>query len=174
VAFFCRVEPSHSTERQNAGYQEPKGNNFRGLIGWRIQFNPGTIGCFYSGHLISLFARASTSGGIVSPICSAVLRFITSSNFVGCSIPSSRGPLRTADRDLCWLLPSRLRDAHPTNGFEMTSSRRRPPQSPVPPRDTLARRFHTGPRRRTHDVSWSGCPESIVPRGWTFGSKSFP
>ena len=34
-------------------------------------------------HLINLFARASTSGGIVRPICFAVLRFITSSNFIG-------------------------------------------------------------------------------------------
>ena len=38
-----------------------------------------------SAHLISLFARASTSGGIVRPICFAVFRLITSSNFVGCS-----------------------------------------------------------------------------------------
>ena len=47
-------------------------------------------------HLISLFARASTSGGIVRPICFAVLRLITSSNFVGCSTGRSAGlaPLR--------------------------------------------------------------------------------
>ena len=34
-------------------------------------------------HLINLFARASTSGGIVRPICFAALRLIMSSNFVG-------------------------------------------------------------------------------------------
>ena len=42
-------------------------------------------------HLISLFARASTSGGIVRPICLAVFRLITSSNFVGCSTGRSAG-----------------------------------------------------------------------------------
>ena len=49
-----------------------------------------------SPHLISLFARASTSGGIVRPICFAVLRLITNSNFVGCSTGRSAGlaPLR--------------------------------------------------------------------------------
>ena len=36
-------------------------------------------------HLINWFARASISGGIVTPICFAVLRLITSSNFFGCS-----------------------------------------------------------------------------------------
>ena len=34
---------------------------------------------------ITLSALASTFGGIVRPICFAVLRLITSSNFVGCS-----------------------------------------------------------------------------------------
>jgi hypothetical protein len=42
-------------------------------------------------HLINLVARASTSGGIVRPICLAVLRLITSSNFVGCSTGKSAG-----------------------------------------------------------------------------------
>src|SRR5262245_16111510 len=36
-------------------------------------------------HLINLVARASTSGGIVRPICFAVFKLITNSNFVGCS-----------------------------------------------------------------------------------------
>ena len=35
-------------------------------------------------HLITLFARASTSGGIVRPICFAAFRLITNSNFVAC------------------------------------------------------------------------------------------
>ena len=36
-------------------------------------------------HLITLSARASTLGGIARPICFAVFRLITSSNFAGCS-----------------------------------------------------------------------------------------
>src|ERR1044071_9294641 len=42
-------------------------------------------------HLITLSALASTFGGIVRPICLAVLRLIASSNFVGCSIGISPG-----------------------------------------------------------------------------------
>src|SRR5207253_4089595 len=42
-------------------------------------------------HLITLSARSRTSGGIVRPICFAVLRLITSSNFVGCSTGRSAG-----------------------------------------------------------------------------------
>src|ERR1700754_1872188 len=49
-----------------------------------------------SHHLMTLSARASTLGGIVKPICLAVLRLITSSNFVGCSTgrPAGFAPLR--------------------------------------------------------------------------------
>ena len=42
-------------------------------------------------HLITLSALTSTFGGIVRPICLAVLRLITSSNFVGCSTGRSAG-----------------------------------------------------------------------------------
>ena len=45
----------------------------------------------FNDHLINLVARASTSGGIVRPICFAVLRLITNSNFVGCSTGRSAG-----------------------------------------------------------------------------------
>jgi hypothetical protein len=47
-------------------------------------------------HLITLSALASTLGGIVRPISLAVLRLMTSSNFVGCSTGISAGlaPLR--------------------------------------------------------------------------------
>ena len=45
---------------------------------------------FYD-HRITLSARASTFGGIVNPICFAVLRLITSSNLVGCSTGRSAG-----------------------------------------------------------------------------------
>src|SRR5262245_32227076 len=47
--------------------------------------------CCSASYLINLFARASTSGGIVTPICFAVLRLITSSNFLGCSTGRSAG-----------------------------------------------------------------------------------
>jgi hypothetical protein len=66
----------------------------RTMFYWRdgeISFNPGTIGCFYFGHLITRSALASTFGGIVRPICFAVLRLITSSNLVGCSTGRSAG-----------------------------------------------------------------------------------
>ena len=41
--------------------------------------------------LITLSARASTFGGILRPICLAVLRLMISSNFVGCSTGKSAG-----------------------------------------------------------------------------------
>src|SRR5689334_20368578 len=44
---------------------------------------------FQRSHLITLSARASTLGGIVKPICLAVFKLITSSNFVGCSMGRS-------------------------------------------------------------------------------------
>ena len=47
-------------------------------------------------HRMTLSALARTLGGMVKPICLAVLRLITSSNFVGCSTGRSAGlaPLR--------------------------------------------------------------------------------
>src|SRR5207244_347330 len=42
-------------------------------------------------HFITLSALASTLGGIVTPICLAVFRLMTSSNFVGCSTGISPG-----------------------------------------------------------------------------------
>src|SRR5881397_1963949 len=47
-------------------------------------------------HRITLSALANTFGGIVRPICFAVLRLTTNSNFVGCSTGRSAGlaPLR--------------------------------------------------------------------------------
>ena len=49
-----------------------------------------------SNHLITLSARASTFGGIVSPICLAVFRLMMKSNFVGRStgISPALVPLR--------------------------------------------------------------------------------
>src|ERR1700731_501733 len=48
-------------------------------------------------HSITSSARASTVAGIVSPIVRAVLRLMTSSNFVGCSTGRSAGlaPFKT-------------------------------------------------------------------------------
>ena len=48
------------------------------------------------GHLMTSSARASTFGGIVTPICLAVFRLMIISNFVGCSTGKSAGfvPLR--------------------------------------------------------------------------------
>src|SRR5262245_3084739 len=56
-----------------------------------VFFRASCLTPFASSHLISLFARASTSGAIVTPICFAVFRLITNSNFVGCSTGKSAG-----------------------------------------------------------------------------------
>ena len=42
-------------------------------------------------HRISRLARANRFGSMVTPICFAVLRLITKSNFIGCSTGSSDG-----------------------------------------------------------------------------------
>ena len=43
------------------------------------------------GHRITLSALAKTFGGMVNPICLAVFRLMTNSNFVGCSTGKSAG-----------------------------------------------------------------------------------
>src|SRR5215475_8724022 len=45
----------------------------------------------FTHYRITLSALASTFGGIVRPICLAVFRLITNSNFVGCSTGRSVG-----------------------------------------------------------------------------------
>ena len=47
--------------------------------------------CHCDSYLMILSARAKTFCGMISPICFAVLRFITSSSFVGCSTGRSAG-----------------------------------------------------------------------------------
>jgi hypothetical protein len=42
-------------------------------------------------YLITLSALASTSGGIVTPICFAAFKLMMNSNFVGCSTGRSAG-----------------------------------------------------------------------------------
>jgi hypothetical protein len=60
-----------------------------------IVSRPSSPSCLLS-HLITLSALTSTFGGIVRPICFAVLRLMMNSNFVGCSTGRSAGlaPLR--------------------------------------------------------------------------------
>ena len=59
-----------------------------------------TYGETCQGYLITLSARPSTLCGMVTPICFAVLRLITSSNFVGCCTGRSAGlaPFRISHR----------------------------------------------------------------------------
>src|SRR5919109_2408138 len=73
------------------------------LVGSRqhIRRNPNDFGFAIFdfglfGHRITRSALAKTLGGMVNPICLAVFRLITSSNFVGCSTGRSAGlaPLR--------------------------------------------------------------------------------
>src|SRR5262250_2270461 len=52
---------------------------------------PNTTSPIAFSHLITLSARYSTDGGIVRPICFAVFKLITSSNFFGCSTGSVAG-----------------------------------------------------------------------------------
>src|SRR5215510_14626634 len=54
-----------------------------------VAYCPSPATCCH--HLITLFARANTSGGLVSPICFAGLRLITNSNFVACCTGRSAG-----------------------------------------------------------------------------------
>src|SRR5215813_690592 len=58
---------------------------------WRFFSSSLGHSTFVTSYLITLSARASTAGGIVRPICFAVFRLITNSNFVGCSTGSSAG-----------------------------------------------------------------------------------
>src|SRR5262249_33383989 len=57
----------------------------------------GTEECSAFHYSITRSARASSDGGIVSPSAFAVLRLMTSSNFVGCSTGRSAGlaPFKT-------------------------------------------------------------------------------
>ena len=66
------------------------------LFGLSVIENPKNKNPKSKIHLITLSTRYSTDFGIVRPICFAVLRLITSSNFIGRSTGSSVGfiPLR--------------------------------------------------------------------------------
>ena len=90
------------------------------------QCNPSIAVCFAT-IIESLSARANTLGGIVRPIGLAVLRFITSSNFFGCSTgesvrlvpftiyPSSLSEPHDIARSPCYL-------ASPTKNFGLARS----------------------------------------------------
>src|SRR5262249_10416240 len=56
-----------------------------------IQFNPNTICSFDDAYRMIVVARANRSGGIVRPMCFAVCRLITNSNFAGCWTGRSAG-----------------------------------------------------------------------------------
>src|SRR5262249_32034769 len=62
---------------------------------WRQKFFQGDGSfisfCHYAPYLMTVSARIITTGGIVRPRDFAVLRLITSSNFVGCSTGMSAG-----------------------------------------------------------------------------------
>jgi len=49
------------------------------------------VGMLRGVHLITLSALANTLGGMVRPICLAVFKLMTNSNFVGCSTGKSAG-----------------------------------------------------------------------------------
>src|SRR5262249_50640164 len=79
---LLRLRRKAKREEQSA---KSRGNEF-GLLTLACCLAPRV--CF---HLITLSARARTVGGIVRPICFAVLRLIINSNFVGCSTGKSAG-----------------------------------------------------------------------------------
>jgi hypothetical protein len=64
---------------------------FLGHLPYLAALSPDESQDLKPNHLITLFARANTLGGIVRPICLAVLRLITNPNFVGCSTGRSAG-----------------------------------------------------------------------------------
>ena len=68
-----------------------------------------------SAHLITRCGHMRTSGGIVTPICLAVLRLITSSNLVGCSNGMSAGGTAV------------LSKAQGRNGFKLSAGARAHP-----------------------------------------------
>src|SRR5919106_931681 len=59
-------------------------------------------------HRITLSALTKTFGGIVRPIRFAVLRLITSSNFVGCSSGRSRAEQKVPETFLSFFLPGHM------------------------------------------------------------------
>ena len=57
-------------------------------------------------HSITLSARAPNVAGTVMPSALAVLRLITSSNFVGCSTGTSPGFMPRKSFTCCWAVNS--------------------------------------------------------------------
>src|SRR4029077_14948299 len=82
----CLLRVGQRNTCQKTRCQQPESDSLL-----HVFFLASCLTPFASFHLINLFARASTSGGIVRPICLAVLRLITNSNFVGCSTGRSAG-----------------------------------------------------------------------------------
>src|SRR5437870_4044575 len=81
------------TDQDERAKCKTQGRRFFYSSNFLLRFFLFTFVLFY---LMILSARASTFDGIVRPICLAVLRLITNSNFIGCSTGRSAGlaPLR--------------------------------------------------------------------------------
>src|SRR5882724_453734 len=89
--FPCLLRVGKRNICQKKSCQQPESDSLP-----HVFFLASCLTPFASFHLITLSARYSIDCGIVRPICFAVLRFIASSNFVGCSTGRSAGlaPLR--------------------------------------------------------------------------------
>ena len=81
------VNASPASFRTQTHDSEPKWCATPFLCGSLIRYS---MPVYPGASLITLSARASTLGGMVRPICLAVFRLITNSNFVGCDLPRNR------------------------------------------------------------------------------------
>jgi hypothetical protein len=81
-AFALLLNPKSKIANPKLVLNEREGSQF-------IHFTPNASPL--TPYRITLSARASTFGGIVSPICFAAFRLMTNSNFVGCSTGRSAG-----------------------------------------------------------------------------------
>ncbi len=99
-----RPPAARATERHASGAADSRSDNGAEAIGGRLQalvrHDPRVMcacpRCAPHTYWITSSARRSSDGGIVIPSVLAVLRLMTSSNFVGCSTGRSAGlaPLR--------------------------------------------------------------------------------
>src|SRR5262249_18516662 len=89
--FPCLLRLGKRNICQKKSCQQPESDSLL-----HVFFLASCLTSFASFHLITLSARYSIDCGIVRPICFAVLRFITNSNFVGASTGKSAAfvPLR--------------------------------------------------------------------------------
>src|SRR5215467_2953421 len=71
-------------KRQEQSAKDKNGDGFHPVVPMSPSTRHPTLDTRPS-HLMTLSALASTLGGVVRPICLADFRFITNSNFLGCS-----------------------------------------------------------------------------------------